>query len=293
MRKLSLSVAFFLFFMVPLSPLFSDLFHPLQLVKNEGDTLEERIETPFKFTRIPSKKGSFADYIRNYPLKPAESPILLFNGGKKQNQDAHCAIFALPLQNEAQTDSGSIIALYAEYMYKMGMDEKIIFHFTNGENLKWQDWQKNAEYGRNFRSSLAGNLKKWTKYEKKAGKTERLQSFQNYLKKVLTNTSILSMQTYETVPTTFDALQIGDILWDLGKPGHLCLVADICVNPETSEKAVLLAQGFFPAQEFHIIKNPKRVNDPWYYEEDFAISVETPEYVFPKESWRHGKYLDN
>ena len=293
MKKLPFSVTFFLLFAIALLPIFSDLFHPLQLVKNEGNTLTERIDTPFKFKRIEVEKGSFADYIRSYPLKPAVNTLFLFNGEKKQNQDAHCAIFALPIQNESQTDSGSIIALYAEYMYKMGMDEKITFHLTNGENLKWTDWQKNAEYGRNFRSSLAGNLKKWTKYEKKAGKTERLQSFQNYLKKVLANTSILSMQTYETATTTFAALQIGDILWDLGKPGHLCLVVDICVNPETSEKAVLLAQGFFPAQEFHIIKNPKRINDPWYHEEDFAFPVETPEYVFPNESWRHAKYLDN
>ena len=290
MKKFLFGTVVFLFF---LAGICADIFHPLQLVKKEGSNLVERIDTPFKFKRISVQKGSFADYLRNYPLKDSGSPVLLYSGQKKPNQDSHCAVFALPIENrDLQNDSGSIIRLYAEYMYKMGMYDKIAFHFTNGEKKSWIDWQQKSESGRTFRSDLAGNLKKWTKFEKPADRADTIQSFQNYLRTVFANTNILSMQTYETQPTTFDALKIGDILWDLGKPGHLCLVVDICVNSETGEKAILLAQGFSPAQEFHIIKNPKRINDPWYHEEDFILPVETPEHIFPKESWRHAKYLD-
>lgn len=267
----------------------ADLFHPLNLVKTEGSTPVERIETPYEFKRIKQEKGSFAEYLRNYPLKPAGSPVLLYNRLEKQNQDAHAAIFNLPLEeNDLQDASGSIIRLYAEYMYKSGLKQEINFHFMNGSECKWTEWEKKFLQKRETRTNFAADLKKWTKYEKSPKESE---IFNEYLNKILQNTSILTIQTYESVPTTFEALQIGDILWDLGRPEHICLVVDLCINPKTGERAVLLAQGNTPAQEFHILVNPKRVNDPWYYEQDFYMPANTPEHIFPKNSWRHVTYL--
>ena len=100
------------------------------------------------------------------------------------------------------------------------------------------------------------------------------------------------MESYESKPTAFSKVEIGDVLLYGGNPGHVCLVVDVCKNTESGEKAILLAQGFMPAQDFHILKNPKRINNPWYYEEDFIIQIQTPEYTFPKDSWRKLNYLD-
>ena len=261
-----------------------------RLIKNEGDTLKERINPPVDFERTAVEKDSFAEYLRNYPLKSAESPVLLYDGQKKLNQDAHTAVFVLPLQNnEFQNASGSIIRLYAEFMRKARLDQKISFHFTNGSVSKWTDWLEKSTVKRETRLDFAGNLKKWTKYEKSANEQEL---FDSYLKNVLANTDILSVQTYESEPVSFENLKIGDVLWDLGKPAHLCLVVDLCKNPETGEKALLLAQGNSPAQEFHVIKNPRHESNPWYYESDFILPLRTPEHLFPKDSWRHLKYLD-
>ncbi len=272
--------------------IFADIFHPLQLVKEEGNTIAERIDTPFKFKRIPAKKQSFEYFLRNYPLKPADSQVRLFYGEKKANQDAHCAIFNLPLEKkDIQKDAGSIIKLYAEYMFKYGLDNKISFHFEGGELSPWKEWEKKAEKKRVLKANVAGNLKNWTKYEK-PDSPSRAEFFQEYLTEVLSNTSILSMQTYETEPVNFQNVKIGDILWDLGKPGHLCLVVDMCINSENGEKAILLAQGGVPSQDFHVIKNPKRINDPWYHESDLQVAAMTPEYTFPKNSWRKMKILN-
>ncbi len=177
-------------------------------------------------------------------------------------------------------------------MYKMGMEDKIKFHFINGEISAWKDWLANAQKSKSSRIQLAGNLKKWTKYEAGMAPSKK-EIFQKYLDNLLKHTDILSMQIYESQPTTFEQIEIGDLLWDLGKDGRLCMVVDICQNPKSGEKAVLLAQGASPAQEFHILKNPKRINDPWYYEEDFNIPTQTPEYTFPKDSWRKVLYLNN
>ena len=263
--------------------------HSLQLVQNNGENITSRILTPPRFKRIPADSGSFAEYIRNYPLKKAGSSVLLYNGQEKQNQEAHCAIFLLPLENhDFQQGAGSVIRFYAEYMYKMGYENKISFPLTHENICEWSEWRKKYLTERKLKTDLAGNLKKWTKYEEAPSKYE---IFKSYIKNVLSNASPLSLM-YESEPIDFSQVEIGDILFDLGKPNFVCLVTDVCKNPENNEKAVLLAQGSAPAQEFHIIKNPKRVNDPWYYMEDFSVKTKTPEHTYPKDSFRKLIYLE-
>ena len=46
------------------------------------------------------------------------------------------------------------------------------------------------------------------------------------------------------------------------------------------EKAFLLAQGYMPAQEFHVLKNPLHEDDPWYYVSELSYPLRTPEYTF-------------
>lgn len=287
MTKALAMIAFLLY----LTPLFPHT-HSLQLVREEGKTIVERIQVPPKFQRIKAESKSFAEYLRNYPLKEAASPVLLFNGNEKPNQEAHAAIFDMQIKNNLQENSQSIVSLYAEYLYTSRKEEKVSFHLTNGEICKWTDWLSDCERKRNLRTEVAPDLKKWTKYEKPASKSEKDSFFRSFLRNVFAHTSPLSMMEYESEPVDFSQLQIGDILFDLSKPTQICLVVDICKSTETGEKALLLAQSNSPAQDFYVIKNPKRVNDPWYHEEDFIIPAQTPEYIFPKDSWRHLKYLD-
>ena len=279
-------------FLLYLTPAFPHT-HSLQLVREEGKTIVERIQVPPKFKRIKIKPKSFAEYLRTYPLKESGSPIHLFNGNEKSNQDTHACIFDMPIESDLQKNSQSIVRLYAEYLYTSGQEEKISFHLTNGEICKWTDWLSDCIRKRNLRTEVARDLKKWTKYEKSVSKSEKDQFFRAYLKNVFAHTSPLSMMEYESEPIEQNKVQIGDILFDLSTPGFICMVVDICRNTETGEKAYLLAQSNSSATDFYVIKNPKRVNDPWYHEEDFRMPAETPEYIFPKDSWRrlqYGKY---
>ena len=61
---------------------------------------------------------------------------------------------------------------------------------------------------------------------------------------------------------------------------------------EAGEKAFLLAQGFMPAQSFHIIKNPAHSEDPWYYESEVKYPFRTQEYTFGEGSLKRLNYLD-
>jgi hypothetical protein len=272
-------------FLLYLTPVFPHT-HSLQLVQGQGKNIVERIQVPPKFKRIKTEPKSFAEYLRNYPLKEAGSPILLSNGNQKPAQEAHTCIFDMPIESDLQKNSQSIARLYAEYLYNSGKEEEISFHLTNGEICKWTDWLKDSERKRNLRTEVARDLKKWTKYEKPVSKNEKDQFFRSYLKNVFAHTSPLSIMEYDSKPIEQNQVQIGDILFDLSKPTFICMVVDICKNTETGKKAYLLAQSDSLASDFYVIKNPKRVNDPWYHEEDFEMPAQTPEYVFPKDSWR-------
>lgn len=44
--------------------------------------------------------------------------------------------------------------------------------------------------------------------------------------------------------------------------------------------AFFLAQGYMPAQEFHVLKNENHEDDPWYYADEIQYPFRTPEYTF-------------
>ena len=59
-------------------------------------------------------------------------------------------------------------------------------------------------------------------------------------------------------------MQPGDVLIKGGFPGHAMIVADMATN-DKGETVFMLAQGFMPAQNFHIVKNPgDSLRSPWY-----------------------------
>ena len=84
-------------------------------------------------------------------------------------------------------------------------------------------------------------------------------------------------------------IKVGDVFLKGGSPGHVVMILDVCEN-ELGEKAYLLAQGYMPAQEFHILKNPLHENDPWYYESEITYPLRTPEYTFPEGSLKRLNY---
>ena len=95
----------------------------------------------------------------------------------------------------------------------------------------------------------------------------------------------------ESRPVDISEIQVGDIFIKGGSLGHVVMVADICEN-EAGEKAFLLAQGFMPAQSFHIIKNPTHSEDPWYYEGEIKYPLRTQNYTFDEGSLKRLDYLE-
>ena len=250
-------------------------------INPEGNTLFTRFITPKGYKRVEAAEGSFADFIGNYPLEPDGTPVYYFDKREKGGE-GHVAVFSMEVAEEdLQQCADSIMRIYAEYLYKSGRHDKISFHFVDGFVCDYNHWKQG------YRVKFSNDKPYW---EKVADSDDSEETFKKYLRIVFSYSSTLSMEN-ESTPVDISELKVGDIFIKGGSPGHVVMVADICEN-EAGEKAFLLAQGFMPAQSFHIIKNPAHSEDPWYYESEIRYPFITQSYTFDEGSLKRLNYLD-
>ncbi len=240
----------------------------------EGATLETRINTPESYHRIASRSGELTDFLRNMPMKEDGSPVLLYDGSAKSNQEDHVAVFDLKLgDRDLQQCADSAIRIYAEYYWSMGEYDKIAFHLTNGFLMEYTKWREGN------RLVVDGNDVSWSK---SAAYDDSYEAFQNYLNMVFAYAGTLSLSA-ECKPIELSEVKPGDLFLQGGSPGHCILIVDIAED-ESGNRCFLLAQGYMPAQEFHVIKNPLHEEDPWYYEEELTYPLITPAWTFDEGS---------
>ncbi len=250
-------------------------------IREEGMTLESRINTPVNYDRISASPNSLLSFIRNLELKEDGSPVLLYDGNKKGNQKAQVAVFTFDVgDRDLQQCADSIMRIYSEYYWSVGEYENIRFHLTNGFLMDYENWRNGK------RIKVEGNNVSWVD---SASYDDSYESFRKYLTNVMIYAGTLSMDAESTV-IDLDDLKVGDMLLKGGSPGHVVLVVDVAKN-EKGESCYLLAQGYMPAQEFHVLKNPKKDDCPWYFEEDLTGHIKTPEYGFDEshiKRWNNG-----
>lgn len=246
----------------------------------EGNTLESRFALPEGYVRTEYPEESFGSFVRKYPVKPDGSPVLLWTKEPKGNQTDHVAVFDMMVEDEldVQQCADSVMRMYAEYFRATGQYDRIRFHFVNGFLCDYNS------YIQGNRVKVNGDEVVWVQ-SKEPEDSEAV--FNEYMKIVFAYSSTLSMEG-ESTGAEIQEMQIGDIFLKGGSPGHVVMVADVC--EKDGRKAFLLAQGYMPAQEFHIIKNPLHENDPWYYEEEVQYPFHTQAYTFPEGSFRRLQY---
>lgn len=244
------------------------------LIDESGTNLENRIHPPQGYTRVSSVDGEIAAYIRSLPLKEADQKLLLYNGKPKNNQDNFAAIFDLSLgDRDLQQCADSVIRIYAEYYWSIKAYDKIAFHLTNGFLMEYTRWRDGE------RIQVDGNNVKWVK---SASYDDSHQGLLNYLQVVFTYAGTLSLSS-ECDAVSISELLPGDMFLKSGSPGHCVLIVDMAVD-QSGNKCYLLAQGYMPAQDFHVLKNPLHPLDPWYYASEISFSLNTPEFQFEEGS---------
>ncbi|MEI2738132.1 MAG: DUF4846 domain-containing protein [Chitinophagaceae bacterium] len=214
------------------------------------------ITTPKGFTRITSEAGSFAAWLRTVPLKK-DKAVYLYNGKLKPNQSAQFAVIDIPTgKKDLQQCADVVMRLRAEYLFSQKKYADISFMDYNG---KWYRWQ-----GRDSRPL-----------------------FDNYLETVFGWCGSASLEKQLKPVTDINNIKIGDVFVQGGFPGHAVIVADMAVNRQ-GKKVYMLVQGYQPAQDMHVLVNPRNGDlSPWYEADDADETITTPEWTFLKSHLRY------
>lgn len=214
--------------------------NPYKLIKT--------IPLPEGFGRIKADSASFAEYLRNIGLKKTTT-VYLFNGQPKSNQSAQYALLNVSTgHKDLQQCADAVMRLRAEYLFARKQFDRIVFY----DNAKTA-YTLEPPYSR--------------------------ERFDAYLTRVFGMCGSASLAKQLNPVNNFYTIQPGDVLIRGGFPGHAVIVMDVAIN-ETGEKIYLLAQGYMPAQDIHVLKNPSNNGKlPWYEVNDNK-SIITPEYTF-------------
>lgn len=250
-------------------------------INTAGTTLQSRFPVPEGYERIACDENSFGSFLREYPLLADGESVHLYDGSLKGNQQDHVAVFAMDMtEGNLQQCADSVLRLYAEYLYQTKQYDKMNFHLTNGFELSFAKWKSG------MRVSVDGNLTRWVS---SAAPSDSQEIFESYLRFLFSYAGTLSMGK-ECKSSELADVQPGDVFLYSGSPGHVVLVLDVCVNSK-GERGFLLGQGYMPAQQFHVLKNPAHEEDPWYYTSEVAYPFQTPEYTFEEGSLMRPDYL--
>lgn len=245
-----------------------DTTQAFSFINPSGKTIETRFPAPPGFVRDSSSANSFTSYLRNLPLKPDGSPVLLYDGSQKGYQDGQCAVVNLPIgKKDLHQCADALMRLRAEYLWNQKRYDEIGFHLVSGFYTKYTPWMNGS------RVSLQGGAH-WVAT---AAASNTYNDFWKYMEFIFSYASTLSLAK-EMKSIQPKEIAVGDVFIKGGAPGHCVIVIDLVRNPETGEKKFLLAQSYMPAQEIQVLRNPSS-EDMWYTAVDGG-NLETPEWSF-------------
>jgi uncharacterized protein DUF4846 len=247
--------------------------------------LSERIAPPSGFARVPLAPESFGAWLRELPLAAEGAEVRSFRGGlvREAGHPNVAAVVALDVGNEdVQQCADSIMRLHAEWRWSRG-DRAMSYRAASGVAMPYERW------ARGERPRAEGLSLRW---EPRAAAGGGYPSFRAYLNEVFryANTGSLAAQGARVAP---DDLRPGDFFVLPGAPGHAVLVVDVAVDG-AGRRAALLAQGFMPAQNVHVLRPdaPAAVTGggAWFLLDPASSGVKTP--FWPTFGWTSLRRLD-
>jgi len=217
--------------------------------ENPHGTIKD-IPLPAGFERTACTENSFAGFLRNIKLKK-DKTVYLYNGQPKDNQSAQFAVLNIPVGNkDLQQCADAVMRLRAEFLFAQKEFDRILFYDNEKTAYKFS-----PPYTRDH--------------------------FPAYLERVFGMCGTASLARQLNRVESFSQVMPGDVIIRGGFPGHAVMVMDAAVN-KSGQKIYLLAQGYMPAQDIHVLNNPASESlSPWYWVSEKS-QIETPEYRFTK-----------
>jgi len=240
-------------------------------INPEGKTIESRFLLPTGYARKEAPSTSFAQYLRNLPLKADGAEVTYYDERKKRNYGVYEAVVDLEIgKRDLHQCADAVMRLWAEHHYEQKEYDKIHFNFTNGFRVDYNEWRKGK------RIVVKGNRSYWSQ---SASPSDSYRTFWKYMEIIFSYAGTLSLEK-ELKAVSVEEMKIGDVFIQGGSPGHAVIVVDMAENDATGEKVFLLAQSYMPAQEIQVLSNPNsETMGPWY-SLDFGERLRTPEWGF-------------
>ena len=256
--------------------------YPWYANTGEYDTLESRIPPPRGFVRPDLPVKSFGTWLRGLPLKPAGTPVYLWNGAKKHTQSRHAAVVDLDfIGKNLQQCVDVIIRLRAEYLWSTGRRKQIAFSYECcEEKIPWSKWREG------WRTEVKKeNGRYGFEWQRSAEPDDSRDNFRAYLFNIMMYAGTHALAR-DMKPTDTSELKAGDAFVQGARAGygHGVIVIDEAVSPD-GRKVILLAQSYNPAENLNILKSGISGLSPWF-PTDFKGSLTTPEWTFKK---RHAR----
>ncbi len=238
---------------------------------DQEESVLNLIKPPAGYSRLIDSACTFGNWLRYLPLSKDNS-VYLYSGEQKGNQNAQFKVINIDVgTKDLQQCADAVMRLRAEYLYSTSQSNKIHFNYTNGVNISYSKWSSGSY------PYLKSNKVVWGA---SSSNNKTYSSFRKYMDNIFMYAGTASLSK-EMIAVEFDKIKIGDVLIKGGFPGHAVIVLDVAINFETKEKCFLLAQSYMPAQNIHILKNPRNNdNSPWYFVKDYVDYIETPEWDF-------------
>jgi len=234
------------------------------------EPLASRIAPPKGFNRDPVRPGSFAYWLRHLPLKAGGARVRYHNGSLKFNQLVHYAVVDIDVgKRNLQQCADAVMRLRSEFLFANGRLDEIAFNFTSGDRVAFSRWRQG------WRPLVRGTKVSWSK---QGNGGSNYVSFRRYMNIIFTYSGTYSLEK-ELIPSTVEDMAIGDVFIQGGYPGHAIIVADVVRHEKTNEKRFLLIQSYMPAQDMHVLRNPKNPLTPWYALSPGGTLI-TPEWIF-------------
>lgn len=216
------------------------------------------IPAPKGYTRVEFEHGSYAEYLRNLPLKPQGSKIMLYTGGKARLQFLGAAVIDQKLFSDDEQCADVTMRLRAEYLWEKGRYSEICF----------RDIPKN-------------------KVQYTGGASRK--AFETYMRKVYGVCNTFSVY-HETQPHSIKNVKPGDVFVYPArsgrKYGHAVIVVDVAKS-KSGEIAVMCAEGNTPARDQHVVRNLDSNCNPWFIFNGDEDVFEIGPYTFYKNELRH------
>jgi hypothetical protein len=244
-----------------------------------SDRLDGRFPTPPGFTRVSAPRGSFGEFLRTLPLKPAGSPVVDYRGNKLHADGQHPNIVAVADidigEKDLQHCADAIIRMHAEWRYGRG-ERDLTYRSVSGQALSYRG------YVSGDRAFVSGN-NIVLRHSADARKDDHTL-FRGWLDEVFSWAGTASLERdAKKVASTSESVP-GDFFVMSGSPfGHAVLILDIAKD-ENGRLALLLGQSYMPAQSFQVLA---RDGSAWFIVEPGDAFVVTPFWKpFPMSSLR-------